>query len=569
VDLTLQQVPDTNVWNASYGASEEPALIYHPLAPTHNNGYLYLPDPQGEPLLLVNNATGQETYGAGKVAFVRLPDAIPNAMTDEKSHDVVVSYTASAQDTVANVERQKLTLGLELEKAHPYGYWAVRNDESGEPSATINQVYVPVYQQLGTDGNYLGTSRGPYEMLLFTLLSTGTPGYNHAVYDQLPAGWGLGIQAAFVDVQSFLDADYAVCGSDLSQRKAYVIDESVAWSELLAREAKLFGWGVVWRDGKLRCARILAPNVGSWTVELSDSTRATRDERHLLDISADTVVNQWSITTYRHGEEQKPITVTDADSVQGIGETKTIDVDHPGVSVGIGDRLALAESFKSLILDSPSILRYPGATVEVGLAPTLAAKVWPGDVVLFTSSYFPDPLGTGTMSTSIYALVTRTSWDYRRWIGSAQLFLLTRAGGAVGRAWAPSALVNYGHDTDGYDFVGQKVYLSPVWFGQSTTDDDDGMRFLSGYKVLLIDRCPSNQNAVTVAGPFTLQGDYSNSGKYITLDTNWSTYNAVKEYIVAFDDWASCPANQRLHGVWQANVLTDLLSDGTKAPRWG
>jgi hypothetical protein len=99
-----------------------------------------------------------------------------------------------------------------------YASWGYVGQREGDNPICVKNVYVPTYELAD------GTTRGPFEQLLFPMLSSGTPGANHAKYDACPLDLSVNIPACLVDIESFLEADRIVAASPLAQRPCYVIE---------------------------------------------------------------------------------------------------------------------------------------------------------------------------------------------------------------------------------------------------------------------------------------------------------------------------------------------------------
>lgn len=557
-------LPNTSV--GYLDAPEFEASIYHPLHAGSNGGVLALRLNDGWRFIQNQEASYGGFIEVDEASLVTRASKTYTTNIEKSSGRAFIKYTAKGvAQTVEGHDYESFTLGTMPQPPEDEGAnFCVRTSASTK-SRRLRQVYVPLYEPVS------GQTRGPFELLLHSLLSTGTASYNGA-YDKLPVGWGLGIEAGLVDTQSFLDADTVIANSDLAQRRCYPITGPISWKELAQRECKLFGFGIVWERGQIRCKSTHASVADSWLVTLDEGNRYQAHEYPTQDITPDTVINQYQVQLHdwRTDDDLPPITISDADSIMGLAATKAIDIDHPGIDAGWLGADVCADLLKSLLLGRGSALRYPGQIVEVSLNPTLARRVAVLDVVKYTSNLTPNPSGDGTNTTTgVYARVLRVGWDYAApWKGHAQLMLMTNTT-AVGQAWAPAALINTSGTCSGWDEVQRRVYVSPVHFGKSG-DDDDGVRFKGGYQVIVVDRCPKDSNNPTTSGPFALASDYDNTSKYISLASgNLSPLNTAKDWVVLFADWGTAPANQRQHGTWQANSVSELFADGNVAQRWG
>jgi len=216
----------------------------------------------------------------------------------------------------------------------------------------------------------------------------------------------------------------------------------------------------------------------------------------------------------------------------------------------------LAQLLKQLLLERP--YRFPSPIVEVSLAPYLIDRVYPGDVVLYTSTTTPDAAGSGTFSISEYALVLDASWNHRTKIGAATLMLMTQYGWA-GMPWSPAALVTAYDD--------QVITLAANEFGK-TGDPDDGTAFHANDAVLIIERNPVDPTDPAFYA-VTLVDDYGDEGTGMFTVSDPLELSATKEYVMVFGDYADIVLAQKVLGSWIANSATELIAVNTKAYRYG
>jgi hypothetical protein len=187
-------------------------------------------------------------------------------------------------------------------------------------------------------------------MLLNSIVSTGTPGFNNASgtsYDKLPRTCGLAVKEELVDKDSFIDADVVVMAAspDLARREVMVYDESIEFIEASGRECKLFAYAIVFSvvTGKLTLSPILQPGLDAWDTQLDETNtlaQAGDDDEPSMDrpdlvTSISTVINQYRCKVdYDWVAEKygKPIDITDANSEVAL-TAKRITIEHPGISV--------------------------------------------------------------------------------------------------------------------------------------------------------------------------------------------------------------------------------------------
>lgn len=431
----------------------------------------------------------------------------------------------------------------------------------GKDPVEVQQVYIPHYKP---NVNGTGSPRGPFELLLYPLLSTGTSGYNHATYDKCPLDLGLAVQKELVDIQSFKQADKYALSQPIGHRKLYAITKPISWLELVQRECKLFGYILVWRKGKLRLRPVLhSPGVDGWTNTLSDSTRANPEEVPTVVMSTDTIVNQYSCRLRYDVRQDKfgpPITITDVDSALAQG-VKQVKIDHQGVDFGTNNLVNAKKMLDTSLLER--WIRFPLPTLTQSLVPTLVNEIFAGDIVKYTSSLIPDPYGSGTMTTSTLATVLSSTWDFREGTGECLLMLHDRA---LASAWAPAAAVNIAAPNGGLHNAQNQIQLIPYTFTSNTSIFTDGNAVgeHSGWAVQVFERSPVDPTSPNTFGPWNTVNGYFTSNHTIQVPPDdfagWDTTGNT-EYFMTFANAAVINVTQLNDGkgTWQANADTELL----------
>lgn len=535
---------------------------YHPLNRDYNGDKLYVKDS--------DEFWADQGDNSSARAFGKIEDSTINAKSKFKG---TYLFSYSAIDSGNNL----LTLAEEVDGEIAEDAFAgqLAKDALTEVTGTrVKQVYIPQWKKLSD-----GSLRGPFELLLYSLLSTGTPNYQHATYDALPLALSVGMQIELVDTASFQNADKLLYSNPLAHRTAYVIDEGVSWATLAAREGKLFGFLPVWRRGKITLTNVLAPGLDRQDDVLDESNDfASEDDAEWPDMvmSAETVVNSYKVkanydnTTGKFGPST---TIYDADSRSGLRVTKQVEIEHPGVYRGIKSSVLKDQILAQLM---GRHLRYPSPLVKRTIAPTLATRVYVGDVVRFQSNRIADPIGTGTLVTNCLALVLKAAWNYEgaAWVGSVTLMLLVQDSGH-GDPWAPSAVVKKSAANGGLSVANDQLTLEDLAFGEAG-DTDDGAAFFAADEVLIIERSPADPTAPVIYGPYVCLKDYeADGGGILTLEAgagaaiNGIGWTATKEHIVTAADYADAPTAQRARGTWQASASTLLLDGTDRAQRYG
>jgi hypothetical protein len=552
-------------WGHVIGTS--PFVSYHPLGKNQNGGRLYVAD--AAPLWPI--ASGGQGDAPTARANVVIEDAVLNVLDDIRGR-YFVEYDGTDVDGAGN---QYLEINRVLNEEYEStslasGYTGVRVNDGGDvKNITIRQACIPFYGDETTI-----TPRGPFEMLLYMLLSTGSPGYNHATYDVLPLTLSLAVQASLVDIQSFLDADAAIMTNELAHRRLWPIPEDTNWTELVRAECQLFGY-VLRQDpktGQIGLVNVLTPDTDGYDVTIDDSRGVNPVHYPDLVMEMGTVVNQYRIKTKHPISDdyaQTEFVFTDTLSRDGYELAKEIEIKHDGLylrEAGSSIQALLAANF----IGRP--LRFISPTVTCPLDRTLMRRIAVGDIVRYVNPRMMDLLGTGDRGLDCLATVLNAGWDYGMWRGKAVLLLHAQYQN-YGIPWAPSALVDIDAANGGWDATNKRLTLEALHYGESG-EPDDGSAFAAGDELLIIERAPANPANVK-SWQVTVDSAYETDGaELLTLDagTTLTGWDAAREYIVTYADWTQVQAGQKTEGTWQANATTNLLDSGSgnDAPqKWG
>jgi len=549
--VSLEGSSNQTWWDTING--EEIFERYHPIAPSMNGKRLYVDD--AYPFW-----ADQGDYPGGTHANIQVEKATFN-ISDPGKATYSTRYTSWNSDNYFNLHQT-------YNPGHSGG--AYIGSKMGEDAPLIQQVYRPNYQT-GCP------KRGPFEQLLFIMCSTGTIDYNTVAgtsYDKLPVSLGLTIPERIIDKNSFIEADAAIMFSDLAQRKRMIIDESIAFSELLIRECKLWGYALCWRLGKLTLRPIAQPDKGDCDELLDDSNTSHPEDFLEQDWAAETVVNQYKVIVYdpMTAKKLKPIIVTDMDSRHSLGMAQQVKLDHPGIWVD--GKMATVDD---LLKDSNSpllgrIFRFPSPIMARTLGPSLVNKVFVGDIVYLENVKITAADGSGDRTMALlYATAIDVRWNYKIHTGDAVLLLHTHTRN-MGSPWCASALVdkseNGGDYTSGWDSVAKTLKLLSREFGVAG-DPEDGQAFVYGHAVIIIETSPSDPTnpqkwANTVAGL-----GYTVATNTLHLTDAMAGWDANTEYVVIGGDYGDASEHQVPNGTWQAAETTELLDGTDLAQKWG
>lgn len=550
----------TELWSIIDG--EQPYTAYHPLHTNINGSRLYASQPEA---LWADQGDDSSASASLSIAGAKFWPGGGN----EGDGTYLARYSARDSSYFTILETYNAGFGY----SGVVDFGAYVGQRVNEAPKDVTQVYVPTYL------TQTFRKRGPFELLLFPLLSTGTEDYNDSTYDKLPPALSVAVQADLVDTDSFLRADAELLHNKLAHRKLYVIDEAISWLDLVGRECKLFGYAVVWSDSKLTLVNMVAPDYDKASTVISESVRAGDDWMD-SDAGIDTVVNQYECNVMYDpalGKYVGPkLIISDVNSITGLQTVKSVTLEHPGVYWTAQDAEPVKDALGRFL--KSRWLALPSPVVRASLNHTKLAgndRVDVGKVVRFESTRTPDPRGDGTYQTYCLATVLGLAWRYdaHLYTGVATLLLhggmVTGSSGLTGQWWVdvPNKPWAACAEATAWDAVNLRLTLAATTFGRSGTDQDDGVRFEAGYFVNVIERAPADPAAPQTWGPLEVDSDYETDGAgLLTLVAGSALAGWVtgREYIVVPADRGDCISNQKLFNTFQASVRTRLL-EGTYA----
>lgn len=494
--------------------------------------------------------------------------AIDDAVVNEQGHigTVILKYTSISTNQVTLSTTQPFPVPRNC-------HWAGRNlEEDTVNDAGADEIFSPVARQVWAPQqsfeplNSLGQiyTCNPFELLLLPLLSSGSQYYNDSTYDRLPAQLAVGFDSTLVDITSFISADCK--GAEfLADRNNYLIEEPVAFSELLKRECLLFGYAAVWRNGKLTLVDVKKTKGWSGALTLTDDNRARPGEMPEVEQGTDGVINQYKLRIHYSRAKEDYLTtvvVEDADSKAQLGITAEVEIDHPGIYYRGTDGEFQAQATKFL---SRRFWRFPNMRCSVSLAPYLLNRIYAGDIVRFRSSYVMDPCGSGVLSTDCWAMVLSVQWD-KAGPGSADLMLFPNsATGTRNDYWAPSAIVDA---TPSWD-SNAKTLLLGLGFLEGY-DPQDGTAFKAGDKVMVAERCPADPMNAQCWGPLTLAANYADWRLTFSALDDLPGYVNTREYVVFYSNYSAMNAtnDQLSRGIWAASVEKNQIIENVPPFKW-
>ncbi|MCP4549513.1 MAG: hypothetical protein GY835_23910 [bacterium] len=475
-----------------------------------------------------------------------------------KWHDLV---KGNYLDRYSSISTNTLTLSTDQDSpGRDYTDTAFVAQNANDPQVKVQNVWVPCWKSTGNTPD-----RGPYQQLLYALLSTGTSTFNHANYDVLPRQISVGMQSDLVNDASFLNADKLIMGDPLSERPRLVIHEPISFMELLQREAKLWGLALSWVAGQFKIVDILNPNYN--TVTIDDNAMAGRKFKPKTEKTFDHVVNSYKCKIsydWRTGKFGPSVTVQDDTSIDNLGQTREVTIEHPGIATGAWEA-GLDDVLRGALFQSTILIRPGYILPSIPLVAAMVNRVPVGVAVRFTSSYVPDPLGSGSMSTDVEAIPINSTWNYATHAGTVTLLLLVQFA-SYGDPWGPAALVDKSKANGGYQDAGYMLYTTTHTFGESGTDSDDAAAWAADDFVSIIERTPADPAAAAVVwGPAEVTKAYEADGAGIlTIGSSLAAaWDPTLEYVILTADHHEVISAQHTEATYQADTDDEQNSDGT------
>lgn len=406
-----------------------------------------------------------------------------------------------------------------------------------------------VWFEFGTVGSFA----------LRMLTSTGTAGFNHATYDDMPRSMGIALPWTLLDSDS-------IAGGLNRFKVALYLEKPTPLIQLLESWSGMNGRRFAWRRGRIASVGF-GEEASDDVIELTEDNKAMRVEangqpvieRSVVRYTRDYLVNQVKL---RHShnyatDEWSTETVNDIRSQSKYG-IRSHTLDGFGVYVGLGHGLdsAIVTWRRTVEAQALAYFSRPLAMIERTFDVSLLAGLYPGAKVVITDNNITSPV-TGTAGVSdLFAWCSSTSFDFRTGVGRATfLFAPHLATGTAHALLPPSArvdtTVNTGSFSSGYDSANKVLALVAHEYS-GTSDSTDAASFTAGDKIRVVERVDETD---TITTDTIATVDAANNR--ITLTTGGAlTFFSVKVYDVEFDDVDTVTTSQRLNKVYLADANT-------------
>jgi hypothetical protein len=420
---------------------------------------------------------------------------------------------------------------------------------AGDPLPPVRQVYL-LEMRFGDAPKYL-------------LYGSGTPGHNHATWDALGYGLGIGIPGGM------LGADFdASCDNLPGADNTIVvrIEKQTKLADLFRGDLVLRRSFPRWKSPGLR--------MGTWATPSTDAAIATLDEDNKAEPANANSVNPRSITIeaadfvkpvikvlYNYefsadgGKAQKILALEDRVSVDDSGgEGESVEIEARNTygqfqNTGTGVELL----WPGFMAAMPMFTR-PTSKTTRSMASTLYEEIGVGDCIEVTDDFARDPV-TGERGVLLRpALVTRHTASYggagANQLGEVEVLFLDQNRIA---AYAPAAVVDSGAANGGYDAATKTLTCLPHEHSESS-EPVDASRFAAGYKVRIVEVDPDDPDDVL----FWNTEVVSVTGNAIVVADDLTDWDASKLYRVIFDSFSLDTTAEQIK-TFQADATTGLL----------
>lgn len=305
--------------------------------------------------------------------------------------------------------------------------------------------------------------------LLFSDTGQGTGGAASGKWDILPVGWGLGLPASAIDLDTFAGL------ADRSEYRQYRFTGPVdlldllAWMGMSCNAYLPFG-----EDGVLRAVVLQDLYPDTTTAYTLDLTTMHEDASWGFDWDSDRVANIWVIRQDydEQGETRRRATIEIRESIDLVGAKPLPPLQDLGIRSGKSDGVIKAHGYGRLLHRAHPMLRIQ---IDVRLQESLNLR--PGALVTVNLPYIADGQGGQQQTATVFVLQEIAPADSEGKIG---MTLIEHAGVANVALIAPAAYVA--------SYIGTDVVIETQansHFSQSGTEDIS--HWLAGDYVILWD----------------------------------------------------------------------------------
>ena len=443
-------------------------------------------------------------------------------------------------------------------------YYGRRADEPEAAPLSIKQIYL-----------FESTF---HDLLLGLLYSTGTTGYNHATYDTLPVGVGLGIPGVL------LNDELERSVNNLTKSKmplTVMIDEPTPFGDLIGSDLAIRRAFLRFKDQGVECASWQTPTaalavstVTGDALALTESTKAIPTGTQASHRTTTTETAEFLCPVVKidynrdFGSDREPtylktIWIKDLESA-AAARASTLKMRNVFKLTGAGaDVEALVTEFLAFF----PVMSRPVTRMRRTIDPRYWEQLAPGDIVTVTDAFARDPLTGNRGITARPAFVTRVWYSPNGMTGEVDLlFIDVHRGSELSPAAQVDESVTGGGFTAGYNSGTKTIRLREHAYSNSIflqtrrgtvawEEADDATNFVAGDAITIVERDPSNtaapltwdRNIVSVTGNDVVHDDVA-----------LAAFDTTKQYVITAQRYTSCQASQK-DAVFQADDATEFV----------
>jgi len=407
------------------------------------------------------------------------------------------------------------------------------------------------------------------QILSWFLFSSGSDGYNSAIYDLLPEQLGAGIPyAVFGDewvasVEALQDSTNAGTMTVMLEKPTRLWD--VVAPDLVLRMAHL-----VWKDQRYRLSTWATPAIGTSLFDLTEANKSrpsgTVDAlRAPTETTADYMVNAIKVRYNRdvEGNYRDSVTIYDAAAIADAGE-KMITVEARNSFGGLVTTGAAIEDLVASVGAMLPMFSRPLRKLRRSIGIEHILTMAPGDQCNVTDNFARNPITGARGLSAIPGLIVRHSWNLGGKDGSgsgvrpitAEVDLIVQPSNRVATYSPAAEMASYN--------AGTKVITTTAHAYSLSTDVNDSARFVAGDAVQIVEIDPSNP-----AAPYNTVDIIAGVGtNTLTLTTGLPVGYAGKTLRIMSLPYSTSTSTQKAH-VYQADDADGRIQDLASAYVYG
>jgi hypothetical protein len=415
--------------------------------------------------------------------------------------------------------------------------------------------------------------------------STGTNGYNHATYDALGPGLGLGVPWQLLG-QTFVDSCALLDEANSAAALVMVIEKPTKLIELLGSDLILRRCHLIWKNQGLRFTSWSTPSTARAIHTLTEANKASPSDQRDANRSPMDFTNEWMRNVLELHYNRKlgdtdsydpPLIFEDRASIDDTGEARKQVIKARN---SYGSYASTGEAVEAL---APALLAWmpyfsrPVKIIARTIDLSLFENVAPGDVVILSDSFARDPRTgrrgivdkAGIIVWHRWSLGGRDPGDPKSALpmeGEVRVavFDLDR-----NFTWSPAAMLDPDADSDGFSSGYNSSTTTVRCIANEYSDPGDGVSdtsfFAIGDEVIVTEIDPDDPDS-----PLTWDRSITGkSGNDLTINSALSSpsYDAAKKYRVIPQLYADVESTQQAKA-FQAGT-NQIIQGEAPAHQWG